>query len=138
MTQTLRSNGGQLSRMRRYRRLAIGAVLAGVAGNLALRTLDFPVAAEVVYIGGFLAFLAIWLGTDVTLFDEREQAIEQRASAATLSITAVIVVFGAATARLFPPLLGTTVPTAVHYALYAFIVQFVLFAGVYGWLRYRP
>lgn len=124
--------------MRRYRRLGIGAVFAGVVGNIVLRMLDYPIAAEAVYIGGFLAFLAVWLGTDVTLFDEREQAIEQRASAITLSLTAVFVVFGAATARLFPPVLGTTVPTAVHYALYAFIGQILIFGVVYSWLRYRP
>lgn len=137
MTQTHSTNGGQLATMRRYRHLMFGVLLGGVAISLGLRSLDFPLVAEVVYLLGFFGFLAIWQGTSIPLFDEREQQIEERACAVTLTITAFALIFGASAGRLLPLLTAYSYPTWLNAALYAFIAQFIVFAAVYGWFRFR-
>lgn len=139
MTQTHspRSNGGQLARMRRYRHWMFGVLLGGVALSLGLRFLDYPIVAEVVYLLGFLGFLAIWQGTAIPLFDERERQLEERACAVTLTVTAFALIFSASAGRLLPLLTSYTYPTWLSAAIYAFIGQFVLFAAVYGYLRLR-
>lgn len=137
MTQTLNSNTGQLSRMRRYRHLMFSVLLGGVAISLGLRSLDYPLVAEVVYLLGFFGFLAIWQGTSIQLFDERERQIEERACAVTLTITAFALIFGASAGRLLPLLTAYSYPTWLNAVIYAFIGQFIVFAAVYGWLRFR-
>ena len=62
----------QLAKRRRYRRLMIGFVVAGVAASLVLREVGYPLAGEAVYWIGIVGFLAVWLGTSVQLFDERD------------------------------------------------------------------
>lgn len=138
MTQTVSSAGGQLARMRRYRRLMFGSVVGGVAISLVLRYLGYPVVGEAVYLLGFAAFLSIWQGTSITLVDEREKDIERRASTVTLTVTAFALIFAASGSRLYTALTASTIPTWLHYTIYAFIAQFVLFGAAYAWYRYRP
>jgi len=115
-----------------------GSLLVGVVLGLALRYLDYPLAGEVAYWLGILAFLGIWLGTPVRLFDERDVAIEQRASQVTLSLFAAVLVVGASAARVLPLVSSYSVSAFVSGALYGYVALFVGFAVVYGWLRFRP
>ncbi|MFB6176800.1 MAG: DUF2178 domain-containing protein [Halobaculum sp.] len=126
-----------LAKRRRYRRLMFGFLLGGVGLGLLLReVLQFPLASEAVYWLGVLGFLAVWLGTSVTLFDERDAALERRASQLTLLGTGVVLAVGASAARILSTV-GYEIPAVVGHALYAFVAQFVLFGVVYGVLRVR-
>lgn len=138
MTETASPGTNRLASVRRYRRLMFGWLLAGVALALALRTVGYPLLGEVVYWLGIVGFLAVWLGTRVTLFDERDAALERRASHVTLLVAAVVLVVGASAARVLPRVSDVVVPPAVQGALYAYAGLFVVFAVAYLWLRYRP
>lgn len=137
MNLTRSPTGGRLAKMRKYRRLMFGVLLGGVTISLVLRFLEFPLVGEAVYLVGFAAFLAIWQGTSITLFDERETELERRAATVTLTVTAFVLIFSASGARVFHAITGSSVPPWLHYAIYGFIAQFVLFAIVYTWYRYR-
>lgn len=138
MTETASPATNRLSRIRRYRRLMFGWLLAGVVVALLLRTVGYPLLGEVVYWLGVLGFLAVWWGTPVTLFDERDAALERRASHVTLLVAAVVLVVGASAMRVLPLVSDVVVPAAVQGALYGLAGLFVVFAAAYIWLRFRP
>lgn len=139
MTHTETHATERLARQRLYRRLMIGFVLGGVAVALVLRDLlGYPLLGEAIYWLGILGFLAVWLGTDLTLFGERDRALEQRASQLTLTLFAVVLVVGASAGRVLPKVSAYDVPPEVWPALYAYASVFVVFGVVYAWLRYRP
>jgi len=135
MTPTETAATERLARGRTYRRLMFGSVLAGVAAGFALRYLDYPLLGEGVYWLGIVGFLAVWRGTSTTLFDERDVALERRASQLTLLLFAVVLVVGASAARLLPLFGSGTVPPAVRGALYGYAALFAAFGVVYVWLR---
>jgi ABC-type arginine/histidine transport system permease subunit len=114
-----------------------GSIAVAVVIGIALRSLDYPLAGEAVYWAGIVAFLAIWRGTPVSLTDERDVALERRASQLTLTLSAVILAVGASAARVATYLDLYDVPTAVRGALYGYVSVFVLFAVSYLWVRYR-
>lgn len=138
MTRTVTSESDRLSKIRLYRRLMVGLVLGGVAAALVLRTLNYPVLGEALYWVGIVGFLAVWQGTSLTLFDERDQELERRASHVTLTIVAVVGVVAASAARMLPRFTAITVPAELRGALYGFMFLFATFGAVYLWLRYRP
>ncbi len=126
------------SKQRLYRRLMIGFILGGVAIGLVFREgLGYPLLGEAIYWIGIVGFLGVWFGTSMTLFDERDQALERRASQLTLTVCAVVLVIGASAARVLPKISAYTVPDAVWPALYAYALLFAVFGVVYGWLRTR-
>ncbi|MFC6836568.1 DUF2178 domain-containing protein [Halomarina ordinaria] len=125
----------RLSKQRRYRRLMVGSLLGGVGLSLALRVLDYPLAGEAVYWLGVLGFLAVWFGTSVTLFDERDRALERRASQLALLALAPVLVVGASAARVLPLVSDYAVPAAVWPALYAYVSVYVVFGVAYAWVR---
>ncbi|WP_435062598.1 DUF2178 domain-containing protein [Halobaculum sp. EA56] len=135
MTGSGTATAPTVSRRRRYRLLMAGTLLGGVAAGLALRSLDYHVAGEAVYWLGVLGFLAVWRFSPVTLFDERDEALERHASALTLGVFAVILPVGASAARLATRLGRYDVPELVWGALYGYVGLFVVFALAYGWLR---
>ena len=138
MTQNATYGTNRLSRIRRYRRLMFGSLVVGVAAGLGLRALDYPLLGEAIYWLGVFGFLVVWLGTSVTLFDERDAALERRASQLTLLLAGVVLIVGASAARVLPRVSDVTVSPAIRGALYAYVALFVVFGVVYGWLRYRP
>ncbi|MFC4358734.1 DUF2178 domain-containing protein [Halobium salinum] len=137
MTPTETPAANRLSEARTYRRLLLGVVIGGVALNVVLRYFDYSVLAELTYIGAFVLAFVVWLGTDVRLFDERDVAIEQRASQLALTASALVLVLGASGARLVTALDLYTVPTVVWGALYGYVAVFLTFAGAYLWVRTR-
>lgn len=138
MTETATTGTGRLARIRLYRRLFVGSIVAGVAAALALRFLDYPLLGEAVYWVAIVVAVVILLGTAVPLFDERDAALERRASHVTLSLFAVVLVVGASAARVLPRVSDLTVPPEVVGALYGYVALFATFAVAYLWLRYRP
>lgn len=139
MTQSDTAGSDRLAKQRFYRRLLVGFVVGGVTLGLLLREgLGYPLVGEVVYWLGIIGFLAVWRGTSLTLFDERDRALERRASQITLTIFAVVLVFGASSARLLSYTNTYEVPAIVWPALWGYAALFGVFGVVYLWLRYRP
>ncbi|WP_276300448.1 DUF2178 domain-containing protein [Halorussus lipolyticus] len=139
MTRTQTAGNSLLDQRRKYRRLMYGFVLGGVAVALLLReVLGYPLLSEAVYWIGILGFLAVWQGTSLTLFDERDRSLERRASHLTLQLFAVVLVLAASAARVIPRVTAYEVPSAVWPALYGFVALYVTFGAVYLALRYRP
>lgn len=138
MTLTESSATERLSKQRSYRRLMYGFVFGGVALALALRFLDYPVLGEAVYWVGIVAGLAVWRGTSLSLFDERDRALERRASQLTLSLIAAVAVVGASAARMLHQVGGYTASPEIWGALYGYAGLFAVFGLVYLGLRYRP
>lgn len=129
----------RLAKQRFYRRLILGFVGGGVALGLILRLgLGYPLVGEAVYWLGIIGFLAVWQGTSLTLFDERDKALERRASQMTLAVFGVGLVVGASSARILSYTNTYEVPRAVWTVLWAYVALFGVFAVVYLWLRYRP
>jgi len=121
-----------------YRRLMIGFVLGGVAISLVLReVINYPLLGEAVYWVGIIGFLAVWLGTSLTLFDERDRALERQASQVTLTLFAVVLVVGASAARVVSYTDTYTVPVELWAVLWGYVALFGTFGVVYSWLRYR-
>lgn len=115
----------------------VGSVVAGTVGYIAAESAGFPVVGVGLYWAGVAGMLAIWQGTSLTLFDERDRALERRA------ITIAVTVFTLGMVLISPALVVLsdleiyTPPPAFGGALLAVGVQAGLFAVVYGWLRYR-
>lgn len=138
MTRTTTSEPSLLAKKRRYRRLMLGFIAAGVGGALVLRELlNYPLLSEAVYWVGILGFLAVWQGTSLTLFDERDDALERRASQLTLVLLAPILVIAASATRVLPKVSDYTVPSEISYALYGFLAVYAVFGVVYVTLRYQ-
>lgn len=139
MTRTATSTPEPLARKRRYRRLMVGSALGGVAGGLVFRgVLGYPLLGEAVYWLGIVGFLAVWRGTSVTLFDERDAALERRASHLTLTLFAGVLVVGAAAARVLSYTGAYAVPSEAWAVLWGYVAVFATFGVTYAWLRYRP
>ena len=127
----------RLELVRRYRRLMYGAVLAGVLGFLAADELGHPLVGLGVYWAGIIAFVGIWKGTSVQLFDERDASLERRASHATLQVAAVALVLGMTTLVVVNETTTGEIPERVWGAYLGISALFVVFGVVYLALRYR-
>ncbi|PSQ46093.1 hypothetical protein BRD15_09915 [Halobacteriales archaeon SW_6_65_15] len=138
MTRTVTSEPDRLSKIRLYRRLMFGCILGGVAAALGLRHLGYPVLGEAIYWVGILGFFAVWQGTSLTLFDERDVELERRASHLTLLVVGAVGVLTASAARMLPRFTDYAPPSELTGAFYAFAFLFGTFGVVYLWLRYRP
>lgn len=137
MTQTETTGRKRFTKRRRYRRVMVGVLLAGVAIGLALRSIGYPFVGEAVYWLGIISVLAIWRSTSLTLFDERDQELERRTAMTTLNVFAAVLVIGASAARILTWTDTYTVPTIVWGALYGYIAMFVTAICVAAWYRYR-
>lgn len=114
----------------------IGCVFAGTAGFVAAESAGFPVVGVALYWVGFGGFLAVWQGTSVTLFDERDRALERRAIATATTGFSLGMILLWPTLLVFSEFDIYTPPPAFDGALLAVAIQAGLFAVVYGWLRH--
>ena len=138
MTRTDGSGSNPLAQQRFYRRLLGGFIVGGTAVGLVLREgLGYPLLGEAIYWLGIVGFLAVWRGTPVTLFDERDRALERRASQLTLVLFAVVLVLGASSARVLSYVTTYEVPAAIWTVLWGYVALFGVFGVVYLGLRYR-
>jgi uncharacterized membrane protein len=138
MTSTELSGSKRLAKRQTYRRLMVGCIVAGVLAAIALRNLGYPLVSEAVYWLGIIGFLAVWKGTSMQLFDERDCELERRASLRTVQIVAVLLVLGASAGRVLAAAGVYTAPAVYWHVLYGFGAVAVIFAAVYVWLRVRP
>lgn len=127
----------RLARRRRYRRLIFGSALAGTAGFIAAESAGYPLVGVGLYWVGFGAFLAVWQGTSVTLFDERDRALERRAITVSYSVMALALIVLWPTLRVLSAVDIYAPPPAFDGVVLAVSVQAGLFAVAYAWLRYR-
>jgi uncharacterized membrane protein len=137
MTATNADGRTRLEKVRRYRRLMFASIAVGVVGFIVADELGYPLVGLVVYWAGLLGFVGIWKGTSVQLFDERDAALERRASHLTLQIAAVVG-FVTMTALVVVEDVGGGAPDLVWGGFLALSGLFLVFGGVYTVLRYRP
>ncbi|MFB6104845.1 MAG: hypothetical protein ABEJ57_07185 [Halobacteriaceae archaeon] len=133
------TGGDPVALRRRNRRLVVGAVVTGVVLGIGLRDgAGYPLAGELLYWLGIVVALAIWWTSPVPLFDERDRALERRASHRTILVLAVVLVVGASLARLLSITATVTVPTAVWTMLWVSAGVILVWVGNYVVVRYRP
>ena len=138
MTRTSTSEPNPLAKRRSHRRLMWGFLAGGVGLGLLLReVLGYPLVSELVYWFGVLGFIIVAFGSSEKLFDERDRALEERASKWTLTLLAPILAVTASVGRILPGVSDYALPDAVWPALYGFVGVYALFAVVYFGLRYR-
>jgi len=128
---------GRLAKVRRYRRLMYACIGVGVGGFLVATEFDYPLVGLVVYWAGILAFLGVWKGTSVTLYDERDLDLERRASLLTLQIAGAVGLLAMTTLVVTDQLPSVDVPERVVGGFLAISGLFVLYGIVYTVVRYR-
>ena len=120
-----------------YRRLSTACfLLAGVAAFVGA-VADYLYVGIAAYAVLCVAGFGVRRTADATLFDERDRALEQRASHLTLTLAAGALIVGASAARLVPRVSSYAVPPEVWPALYAYVALFCVFGIAYTWLRHR-
>jgi uncharacterized membrane protein len=115
----------------------IASVLGGTVGFAAAESAGFPIVGVGVYWIGFAGFLAVWQGTPVTLFDERDRALERRAVFVAFNVFAVAMILLWPTMLVLSETGVYTPPPAFDGVLLTLAVQAALFTVAYLWLRYR-
>lgn len=95
MTETSTPATNRLSTRKRYKRLSFASLLVGMAGLFVGVFLDQVVAGVLVYWAGFVGMVVAWRVSPVELYDERDTAIERRASELTLNVFALLFVAAA-------------------------------------------
>ena len=143
MTDTIASGRRELENRQRYRRLMNYSLAGGIGGLFAATLLwvyvpeDLVVFAGVaVYWLGFLGSIVIWKGTSTTLFDEREQQLELKASGITLGVFGYVVVFGVPAMVALSVTDTYTVPSTIWDVLVGYLGLFVVFAVAYTYVKY--
>lgn len=136
MTRTSTSPNERLTTVRRYRRLFWGCFVVAVLGFLVGTSLGYSIVGVGVYWLGVLGMLIVWKGTSLQIFDEREQALDRRASHITLTLAALALIIGAPGQIVFSRL-GYEASPIVEGALWGYTAQFVVFGVVYLAVRFR-
>jgi len=135
MTEPTHSATLRIKRRKRYKRLAVGSLIGGIVGSVIASFLDQTLLGTFIYWAGFLGMLGVWQFSPVTLFDERDTAIERKASDYTLGV------FGIAGVFAIPGLIALeaegllTLPAAFDGMVLTFVAVFALFGVIYTALR---
>jgi len=95
------------------------------------------VAAVGAYYLGVLGYLAVWRRTGVRLLDEREAAVERRASRIVSGVLLLVVVFGLPADVLLDATGLVDVPPAVRGAVWGYGLLLVVGAFAYGYAEDR-
>jgi uncharacterized membrane protein len=135
MTEHASSTTRRLSRRRRYKLLMYGSLTAGIVGLFVGISFGRFAAGVLVYWAGFFGMLAVWLLSPVTLYDERDTAIERRASDYTLGVFAFVLVLGAPGGLVLEHGGVVDLPGAFHGAVWALVAVYVVFGVIYTVLR---
>lgn len=138
MTETATSGTDRLAKIRLYRRVFYGCIIAGSVGLIVAFRSDFILFGVGIYWTGVLAAMAILRGTSVDLYDERDVALERRAGLITLYVIGAVAVLGIPSSVGLAELGYFELPPELVGAMYGYLVLCVVFALVYAWLRYRP
>ncbi|AAG19011.1 MULTISPECIES: DUF2178 domain-containing protein [Halobacterium] len=128
---------GRLAKVRRYRRLMYACIGVGVGGFIVAAEFDYPLAGLVVYWAGILGSLAVWKGTSVTLYDERDLDLERRASLLTLQIAGVVGLLAMTTHVVVDQMPSVDVPEEFVGGFLTISALFIVYGVVYTAIRYR-
>ncbi|WP_121822902.1 hypothetical protein [Halostella salina] len=124
-------------RERMNRALGLG-VAGGLAGTAAAVFAPASVADLLLFAGvgayylGVLGYLTVWRRTGVRLIDEREAAVERRASRVVSGVLLLVVVFGLPADVLLDATGAVDVPPAVRGAIWGYGLLLVVGAVAYG------
>ena len=127
-----------LARRTRYRRVAFGSLVVGIVGFVLADVVNAPVVGVGVYWVGFVGFFAVRRWAPMTLFDERDCALERQASYDTLRLAAVGLVLLAPTAATLEEIGYYNTPPLVEGVLWGYAGLFAVFGVAYLARRYRP
>lgn len=134
---TGQSGYARLAKRRRYRRLMYASSLVGVVGFVVADELGYQLVGLAVYWVGILAFVGIWKGTAIELFDERDVDLERRTSLLTLKIAGVVGVLWMSVMVVLNATTTVDIPERVWGGFLTLSGLFVLYGAVYLILRYR-
>ncbi|WP_255170547.1 hypothetical protein [Natrononativus amylolyticus] len=137
MTEHTRSTANRLTQRRRHKGLMYGSLAVGILGLLVGVFLEQFVAGVLVYWAGFFGMIAVWLFSPVTLYDERDTAIERKASDYTLGVFAFVLVLGAPGGLVLEDGGVLTLPDAFYGAMWTLVALFAVFGVIYTALRNR-
>jgi len=137
MTEHTASTADWLRRRRRYKRLMYGSLAAGIIGLFVGSYLDRFLAGVIVYWAGFFGMIGIWQFSPVTLYDERDTAIERKASDYTLGVFAFVLVIGAPGGIALEEGGVLTLSPAFGGAMWALVAVYAVFGANYTALRRR-
>jgi len=132
---------GWLARRRWYRRLLYGVLVAGIAGFVLAGRVGRPLLAVAIYWTAFLGFLGVRRFSPMVLFDERDVALERRASYDALRLAGVALIVGAPAAFVLAEAGFDGVseaPPRIEGVLLGYAGLFVAFGVAYLARRYRP
>ncbi|ELZ39178.1 hypothetical protein C472_05352 [Halorubrum tebenquichense DSM 14210] len=113
--------------------LLIGGILALWIGIY----FDRFLVGVLFYWGGFFGMLAVWRLSSVTLYDERDTAIERKASDYTITIFGFVFVLGAPGGIALEESGLVELPAAFGGAMWTLFAIYVVFGVVYTVLRRR-
>ena len=137
MTETTHAAELRIERRQRYKHLAFASLVAGIVGSVVASSVDQHLVGVLIYWAGFVGMLGVWQFSPVTLYDERDTAIERKASDYTLGVFAIVGVLA------IPGLVALeaegilTLPAAFDGMAVTFVAVFVLFGVIYTVLRRR-
>ena len=137
MTETIHSPEYRIERRRRYKRLGFVSLAVGIAGLLAGLYLGQHLIGVLIYWAGFFAMLGVWRFSPVQLWDERDTAIERKASDYTLGVFAFVLVLGAPGGIVLEEGGVLTLPAAFDGAMWTLVAIFTVFGVIYTALRHQ-
>lgn len=137
MTEANRSTKHRIETRRRYKRLMFGCLAVGIVGLLIGSFLDQYLIGVLIYWAGFFGMLGVWQFSSVTLYDERDTAIERKASDYTLSVFAFVLVLGAPGGIMLEEGGVVTLPAAFGGAMWMLVAVYAVFGVIYTVLRNR-
>ena len=137
MTSTETDTRSTLEVRRRYRWLSMACLVAGILAYFVAIQLDYIVAGTLVYWAGFLGMIAVWKGTSIDLYDEREQLLDLKAGGRTLTLFAFVLVFGVPGLVALESV-GYYQPSAELWgAMFGYAALFAVYGVIYTVHRYR-
>lgn len=125
----------RLSRRKRYKRLMYGLLIGGILAMWTGMYFDRFLAGVLLDWGGFFGMIAVWQLSPVTLYDERDTAIERKASDYTLGVFAFVFVLGAPGGIVLEEGGVLELPAAFEGALWTLFAIYAVFGVVYTVLR---
>ena len=135
MTGTSVQTNHGIDRRKRYRILMYGSLAVGILGLVLGSFIEQYLAGVVVYWAGFFGMLGIWQLSPVTLFDERDQHIERKASDYTLSVFAFVLVLGGPGGIVLEQGEIFALPAVFDGAMWTLVAVYAMFGVIYTSLR---
>lgn len=122
---------------RQYRLGMWTCLVGGGVGYLAGLRFEYPLVTLGIYWAGFLAFLTVWKGSPVTLYDERDEALEARAWSVTGTVLgAVLILVGPSLPAIMDA--GYEVSDLALGAIFGYAALFGVWGVAYAAIRYGP